>query len=54
MDQHAADALQPFLDRLREALSAVANGDPAPVKALCSHTDANTVACVECAGQMIP
>ncbi len=40
VDQHAADALQPFLDQLREALTAVANGDPEPMKALCSHTDA--------------
>jgi hypothetical protein len=40
VDQHAADTLQPFLDQLREALTAVANGDPEPMKALCSHTDA--------------
>src|SRR3712207_1661811 len=40
VDQHAADTLQPFLDQLHEALTAVANGDPEPMKALCSHTDA--------------
>jgi hypothetical protein len=40
MEQHATDTLQPFLDRLREALTAVANGDPEPMKALCSHSDA--------------
>ena len=40
VDQHAADTLQPFLDQLREALTVVANGDPEPMKALCSHTDA--------------
>jgi hypothetical protein len=40
VEQHAADTLQPFLDQLREALTAVANGDPEPMKALCSHTDA--------------
>ncbi len=34
VEQHAADTLQPFLDRLREALTAVANGDPEPMKAL--------------------
>src|SRR5215204_2385138 len=36
----ATDTLRPFLDQLSEALSAVANGDPEPMKALCSHTDA--------------
>jgi hypothetical protein len=40
VEQHAADTLQPFLDELREALTAVANGDPEPMEALCSHTDA--------------
>jgi hypothetical protein len=40
VEQHAADTLQPFLDQLREALTAVANGDPEPMKALCSHSDA--------------
>jgi ketosteroid isomerase-like protein len=39
VEQQAADTLQPFLDQLSEALSAVANGDPEPMKALCSHTD---------------
>jgi len=39
VEQHAADTLQPFLDELRGALTAVANGDPEPMKALCSHTD---------------
>ena len=38
VEQHA-DTLQPFLDQLREALTAVANGDPEPMKALCSHSD---------------
>src|SRR5215207_10090555 len=40
MEQHAADTLRPILEQLREALTAVANGDPEPVKALCSHSDA--------------
>ena len=40
VEQHAADTLQPFLDQLREALTAVANGDPEPMKTLCSHSDA--------------
>jgi hypothetical protein len=40
VEQQAVDALEPFLNQLREALSAVANGDPGPRKALCSHTDA--------------
>src|SRR5215207_3787282 len=40
VEQHATDTLQPFLDQLREALTAVANSDPEPVKALCSHSDA--------------
>ena len=43
MEQQATDTLdtlRPFLDQLGEALSAVANGDPEPMKALCSHTDA--------------
>ena len=40
MDQPVADTLQPFLQQLREALTAVANGDPEPMKALCSHSDA--------------
>jgi ketosteroid isomerase-like protein len=39
VEQHAADILQPFLDQLREARTAVANGDPEPMKALCSHSD---------------
>ena len=40
-EQHAADTLQPFLDQLHKALTAVANGDPEPVKALWdSHSDA--------------
>ena len=37
--QQAAETLRPFLKELREALTAVANGDPEPMKALCSHTD---------------
>src|SRR5215218_2563784 len=40
LEQQATDTLRPFLDQLSEALSAVANGDPEPMKALCSHTDA--------------
>jgi ketosteroid isomerase-like protein len=40
MEQQATDTLRPFLDQLSEALSAVASGDPEPMKALCSHTDA--------------
>jgi hypothetical protein len=39
VEQHAADALRPFLDQLSEALTAVANGDSEPVKPMCSHTD---------------
>jgi hypothetical protein len=39
VEQHAADTLQPFLDQLRGALTAVANGDPKPMKALCDHSD---------------
>ena len=39
VEQQATDILRPFLDQLSEALSAVANGDPEPMKALCSHTD---------------
>jgi ketosteroid isomerase-like protein len=39
VEQHAADTLQPFLERLREALTAVANGEPEPMKELCSHND---------------
>jgi ketosteroid isomerase-like protein len=38
--QHVPDDLQPFLRRLAEALTAVANGDPEPMKSLCSHGDA--------------
>ena len=40
VERQATDTLRPFLDELREALTAVANGDPVPMKALCSHTDA--------------
>jgi hypothetical protein len=39
VEQHAADTLQPFLHQLREALTAVANGAPELMKALCSHSD---------------
>ena len=39
VEQQATDTLRPFLDQLSEALSAVANGDPESMKALCSHTD---------------
>ena len=39
VEQQATETLRPFLDGLREALTAVANGDPEPMKALCSHTD---------------
>jgi ketosteroid isomerase-like protein len=38
--QEASGTLLPFLEELRAALTAVANGDPEPMKALCSHTDA--------------
>jgi hypothetical protein len=34
------DTLQSFLHQLARALTAVANGDSEPMKALCSHTDA--------------
>jgi ketosteroid isomerase-like protein len=37
--QEASETLRPFLEELREALTAVANGNPEPMKALCSHTD---------------
>lgn len=40
VEQPVADDLQAFLRQLHEALSAVANGDPEPMKALCSHDDA--------------
>lgn len=40
VEQHAVDTLQPFLRQLEEARTAVANGDPEPMKALCSHSDA--------------
>jgi hypothetical protein len=40
VEQQAVDALRPFLDQLREALTAVANGDSEPMKAMCSHDDA--------------
>ena len=39
-DQHVPEILRQFLRQLGEALTAVANGDPAPMKALCSHGDA--------------
>jgi ketosteroid isomerase-like protein len=39
IEQQATETLRPFLEELREALTAVANGDPEPMKALCSHTD---------------
>ena len=38
-EQHVPETLRPLLLQLREALNAVANGDPEPMKALCSHTD---------------
>jgi ketosteroid isomerase-like protein len=40
VEQQAVGTLEPFLDELRGALTTVANGDPEPMKALCSHTDA--------------
>ena len=40
VEQQATETLRPFLEELREALTAVANGDPEPMKALCSYTDA--------------
>ena len=39
IEQQAIETLRPFLEELHEALTAVANGDPEPMKALCSHTD---------------
>ena len=39
IEQQSTETLRPFLEELREALTAVANGDPEPMKALCSHTD---------------
>jgi ketosteroid isomerase-like protein len=39
IEQQATETLRPFLGELREALTAVANGDPEPMKALCSHTE---------------
>jgi ketosteroid isomerase-like protein len=39
VEQQASDTLEPFLDELRGALTAIANGNPEPMKALCSHTD---------------
>ena len=39
VEQRATETLQPYLGELHEALTAVANGDPEPMKALCSHTD---------------
>ena len=40
IEEQATGTLRPFLEELREALTAVANGDPEPMKALCSRTDA--------------
>jgi ketosteroid isomerase-like protein len=40
MTQPVDDTLEPFLHQLGEARTAVANGDPEPMKALCSHSDA--------------
>ena len=40
VEQQVADSLQPFLRQLGEALTAVANGDAGPMKALCAHGDA--------------
>jgi hypothetical protein len=39
LDQSVATTLQPVLDQYLVALNAVANGDPEPVKALCSNRD---------------
>jgi hypothetical protein len=39
-DRPGAEPLQPFLRQLSESLSAVANGDPESMKALCAHGDA--------------
>jgi uncharacterized cupin superfamily protein len=39
IEQQATETLRPFLEELREAHTAVANGDPEPMKALCSHTN---------------
>lgn len=40
VEQNVPEALRPFLDQLRHALTAIANGDPAPMKALSSRSDA--------------
>ena len=37
MIQDIPETLRPFLEQLGTALTAVANGDPEPMKALCSH-----------------
>ena len=40
VEHHVPDDLRSFLRQLGEARTAVANGDPEPMKALCSHGDA--------------
>ena len=37
VEQGIPETLRPFLEQLGAALTAVANGDPAPMKVLCSH-----------------
>jgi ketosteroid isomerase-like protein len=38
-DQRAGDPIQPVLQRYFDALTAIANGDPEPLKALYSHRE---------------
>ena len=38
-DQSAVDSIQPVLQRYFDALNAIANGDPEPLKALYSHRE---------------
>ena len=38
-EQHAVDPIQPVLQRYFDALTAIANGDPEPLKALYSHRE---------------
>jgi ketosteroid isomerase-like protein len=38
-DQRAVDPIQPVLQRYFDALTAIANGDPEPLKALYSHRE---------------
>jgi hypothetical protein len=40
VEPSVVETLAPFLRALGDARTAVANGDPEPMKALCSHSDA--------------